>query len=253
MKGDFKMTREENTAKLAQLRSDAEALVKEYNEAIQNGKYEDATKADTKLTDTVNEYTATVRDMCFEDCKNTENPMLTAVTTLMFVTIGVKDEQKGDDKVPVRSIVDKERQIDLLKLDKYCGGIGANKNWVHIAQKMNFLLTAQKCVDLGIDPKSINDSYSMSEIAREFDMGKKPTSKTNLLKTLQTVITAMLGEGYKATSHDVNFLMSVYSKKSRTALTVTCANHRYFRGYLAEVCHRIVTGKVYDVEYKKKS
>ena len=49
------MTREENTAKLAQLRSDAEALVKEYNEAIQNGKYEDATKADTKLTDTVNE------------------------------------------------------------------------------------------------------------------------------------------------------------------------------------------------------
>ena len=177
------MTREENTAKLAQLRSDAEALVKEYNEAIQNGKYEDATKADTKLTDTVNEYTATVRDMCFEDCKNTENPMLTAVTTLMFVTIGVKDEQKGDDKVPVRSIVDKERQIDLLKLHKYCGSIGANENWSHIAQKMNFLLTAQKCVDLGVDPKSVNDSYSMSEIAREFDMGKNPTSKTNLLKT----------------------------------------------------------------------
>ena len=103
----------------------------------------------------------------------------------MFVTIGVKDEQKGDDKVPVRSIVDKERQIDLLKLHKYCGSIGANENWSHIAQKMNFLLTAQKCVDLGVDPKSVNDSYSMSEIAREFDMGKNPTSKTNLLKTLQ--------------------------------------------------------------------
>ena len=89
---------------------------------------------------------------------------------------------------------------------------------------MNFLLTAQKAVDLGIDPKAVNDSYAMSEIAREFDMGKNPTSKTNLLKTLQTVITAMLGEQYKATSHDVNFLMSVYSKKNRKALTVTCAN-----------------------------
>lgn len=33
------MTREENIAKLAQLRSDAEALVKDYNDAIQNGKY----------------------------------------------------------------------------------------------------------------------------------------------------------------------------------------------------------------------
>ena len=151
------MTREENIAKLAQLRSDAEAL---------------------------------------EDCKNTDNPMLTAVTTLSYVTIGVKDEQKGDDKVPVRAIVDKERQIDLLKLHKYCGKIGANENWAHIAQKMNFLLTAQKAVDLGIDPKAVNDSYAMSEIAREFDMGKNPVSKTNLLKTLQTVITAMLGEQY---------------------------------------------------------
>ena len=87
------MTREENIAKLAQLRSDAEALVKDYNDAIQNGKYEDATKAEKAMTEKVNEYTATVRDMCFEDCKNTDNPMLTAVTTLSYVTIGVKDEQ----------------------------------------------------------------------------------------------------------------------------------------------------------------
>ena len=246
------MTREENIAKLAQLRSDAEALVKDYNDAIQNGKCEDATKAEKAMTEKVNEYTATVRDMCFEDCKNTDNPMLTAVTTLSYVTIGVKDEQKGDDKVPVRAIVDKERQIDLLKLHKYCGKIGANENWAHIAQKMNFLLTAQKAVDLGINPKAVNDSYAMSEIAREFDMGKNPVSKTNLLKTLQTVITAMLGEQYKATSHDVNFLMSVYSKKNRKALTVTCSNHRYFRNYLAEVCHRIVTGKSYELDYRTK-
>lgn len=246
------MTREENTAKLATLRSEAEALVKEYNEAIQTGKFEEASKVDAKLTEKVNEYTATVRDMCFEDCKNTANPMLTAVTTLSYVTIGTKDEQKGDDKVPVRSIVDKERPIDLFKLDKYCGGIGADKNWLHIAQKMNLLLTAQKATDLGLDPKAVHDSYAMSEIAREFDMGKNPTSKTNLLRTLQTVITAMLGEGYKATSHDVNFLMSVYSKKNRKALTVTCANHRYFRNYMAEICHRIVTGKAYELDYKTK-
>ena len=242
------MTREENIAKLAQLRSEAEALVKDYNEAIQNGKFEDATKAESSATEKINEYTSVVRDMCFEDCKNTENPMLTAVQTLSYVTIGVKDEQKGDDKVPVRSIVDKERQIDLLKLHKYCGSIGADENWMHIAQKMNFLLTAQKAVDLGLNPQTVNDSYAMSEIARQFDMGKNPTSKTNL----QTVVSAMLGDGYKATSHDVNFLMSVYSKKNRKALTVTCANHRYFRNYLAEVCHRIVTGKAYELDYKTK-
>ena len=190
--------------------------------------------------------------MCFEDCKASGDPMLAAVTTLSYVTIGVKDEQKGDDKVPVRTIVDKERQIDLFKLHKFCGTIGADENWLHAAQKMNLLLTAQKAKDLGLDPKAVNDSYAMSEIAREFDMGKNPTSKTNLLRTLQVVITAMLGEGYKATSHDVNFLMSVYSRKNRKALTVTCANHRYFRNYLAEICHRIVTGKTYELDYKTK-
>ena len=245
------MTREENIAKLAQLRSDAEALVKDYNDAIQNGKYEDATKAEKAMTEKVNEYTATVRDMCFEDCKNTDNPMLTAVTTLSYVTIGVKDEQKGDDKVPVRAIVDKERQIDLLKLSTYESDEEIKP--VFVSRMPNHKVTgAAHAVDLGINPKAVNDSYAMSEIAREFDMGKNPVSKTNLLKTLQTVITAMLGEQYKATSHDVNFLMSVYSKKNRKALTVTCSNHRYFRNYLAEVCHRIVTGKSYELDYRTK-
>jgi len=47
--------------------------------------------------------------------------------------------------------------------------------------------------------------------------------------------------------------MSIYSKKSRKALTVTCANHRYFVNYLAEICHRIVTpGATYEVEFKAK-
>ena len=246
------MTREENIAKLAQLRSESEELVKTYNDAIQTGKFEEATKADNAMTQKINEYTSIVREMCFEDCKKTDDPMLTAVTLLSYQTIGVKDEQKGDDKVPVRSIVDKEKQIDLLKLHKFCGSIGKNENWSHIIMKLNFLMTAQTCIDLGVDMKKVNDSYSMSEIAKAFDMGKNPTSKTNMLKTLQTCVDAMIGNEYKATSHDVNFLLKVYAKKSRKALTVTCANHKYLRNYLAEICHRIVTKGTYEAEFKTK-
>ena len=171
---------------------------------------------------------------------------------LSFITIATKDEKKGDDMIPVRSPVEKEKQIDLEKLHKYCGKIGSDENWSHVAQKLNMLLTAQKAVDLGLDPKKINDSYAMSEIARSFEMGKTPTSKTNILKTMQMVIDAMIGEAYKVTSHDVNYVMSVYSKKNRAALTVTCANHKFFRNYMAEVCHRIVTGKKYEVDFKAK-
>lgn len=244
------MTREENIAKMAELRSEVEALTVAYNDAIQNGKFEDATKADAATADKINEYTSIARGICFDDCKATEDPMLTAVTKLTYMTICVKDEKQGEDKIPTRKVDDREKPIDLLKLDKHCGGIGAEKNWAHTAMKMNFLMTAQKCIDLGIDPQAVNDSYSMSAIAKQIDMGKTPTSKTNMLKTLQTVVSAMIGEGYKATSHDVNYLVSIYAKKNRTALSVTCANHKYFRQYMAEICHRIVTDKAYSVEFK---
>ena len=249
------ISHDEAVKKLTVLRTEVEALVSSYNEAYQAGKFEEAMKASKAIDEKVNEYTSVAREDCFEMCKNSPDPMITAVTTLSFITIGTKDEQKGDDAIPVRIIVEKERQIDLFKLYKYCEkdggkGIGADPKWLYMAEQLNCLLTAQKAQDLGLDPKAVNDSFAMSNIAREISLGKSPTSKTNLLNTLQTIITAMLGEGYKAVSHDVNFLMSVYSRKNRKALTVTTANHKALRGYLAEICHRIVTGKKYAVDYK---
>ena len=246
------LSHDEAVKKLNGLRTEVEGLVSSYNEAYQAGKFEEAMRLSKAIEEKVNEYTSVARDDTFEACKNSADPMLTAVTLLSFVTIGVKDEQKGDDAIPVRIVVDKERQIDLFKLYKYCGekGIGADPKWLYMAEQLNMLLTAQKAQDLGLDPKVVNDSFAMSNIAREIDLGKSPTSKTNILKTLQGIITAMLGEGYKATSHDVNFLMSTYSKKNRKALTVTTANHKTLRGLLAEICHRIVTDKQYAVDYK---
>lgn len=244
------LSHDEAVKKMNGLRTEVEGLVSSYNEAYQAGKFEEAMKLSKTIEEKVNEYTSVVRDDCFEACKNSADPMLTAVTMLSFVTIGVKDEQKGDDAIPVRIVVDKERAIDLFKLYKYCGEIGADPKWLYMAEQLNMLLTAQKAKDLGLDPKAVNDSFAMSNIAREISLGKNPTSNTNLLNTLQGIITAMLGEGRKATSHDVQFLMSVYSRKNRKALTVTTANHKALRGYLAEICHRIVTGKKYAVDYK---
>lgn len=246
------MTRAEKENKLKELRASVEENVRAYNEAVQGGKFDDVSKLDTEITDSVNEYTSIVRDMCFEDCAASDDPMMAAVTALSFMTIGVKDTKKGDERIPVREVIDKERQIDLLKLHKYVnGGIGHNKEWNVMIEKFNLLMTCQKAKDLGIDPKGINDSYAMSEIAKDYDLGKNPASKTNLLKTLTTIVQAMVGEEYKPVSHDVNFLLSVYSRKSRKALTVTCANHKYLRGYVMEICHRIVTGKTYEVDYRR--
>lgn len=246
------MTRAEKEAKLKELKATVDEKVKAYNEAMQDGKFDEVSKLDTEITDTVNEYTSIVRDMCFEDCAASDDPMMAAVTALSFMTIGVKDTKKGDKKLPVREVIERERQIDLLKLHKFVdGGIGHNTEWVYMIEKFNLLMTCQKAKDLGVDPTAINDSYAMSEIAKGYDLGKNPASKTNLLKTLTAIVQAMVGEEYKPVSHDVNFLLSVYSRKSRKALTVTCANHKYMRGYIMEICHRIVTGKTYEVDYKR--
>ena len=251
----------------AELREKAEALTEVYNNAVQSGNFNPVMEYPSEAADgginvvlvrdvieqAINEHTSIARDECFTALKATDDPMLAAVKQLTFPTIRIVDKKVGEEtKIPVSSIEDSEKAIDLLKLHKAVeGGIGQNKQWAVMVEKFNFLMTAQKAVDLGIDPKAIHDSYAMSDIARQIDMGKTPTSKTNLLKTLQAIVTAMVGDEYKATSHDVNFLMSVYSRKNRKALTVTCANHKYMRQYLMEICHRIVEGKTYAVDYKQ--
>ena len=251
----------------AELREKAEALTEVYNNEVQSGNFNPMMEYPSETTDgatvtvpvrevieqSVNEHTFIAREECFNALKATNDPMLEAVKQLTFPTIRIVDKKVGEEaKIPVSSIENSEKAIDLLKLHKAVkGGIGKDAKWPAMIEKLNFLMTAQKAVDLGINPKAINDSYAMSDIAKQIDLGKTPTSKTNLLKTVQSIVTAMIGEEYKAVSHDVNFLMSVYSRKNRKALTVTCANHKYMRQYLMEICHRIVEGKSYDVDYKK--
>ena len=271
------MTRAEKIAELAVLRERAENLVMQYNEGIQNGDPNPTMETDeigkdgkptgkkvvdyigTVLEQTINEHTAIARGICFDDCRAADDPMLEAIKRLTFTTIGVKVSKKGDEKITVSEIVEKEKAIDLLKLHKSVkGGIGKDPKWNGLVERMNFYMTARQAKRLLKQKehlttvlKEINDSYAMCEIARNIDMGKDPTSNTKLLATLQSVITAMVGEEYKATSHDVNYITDLYATKGKKALSVNCANHRYFRGYIAAVCHSIVTGEDYDVAFKK--
>ena len=246
------MAEEKKVMTKEELRKNAEELCKVYNDLVQSGSFEESMKVDEEMEQVVNEYTSLARKECFEAIKATENPMIEAVKLLTFQTIRARDTKQGEEKVPVRVIEDIDRPIDLLKLHKETdGGIGADKNWAYKVEKLNFLLTAQKAKDLGINPKEVNDSFAMTDIAKQIDMGKTPTSKTNILKTLNVVIQAMIGEEYKAVSHDVNVLMSIFSRKNRAALTVSCANHKYMRQYCAEICHRIVMDESYKIDFRK--
>ena len=250
------MTREERVQVRDDIRAKAEELAGKLNQfeiAVSKGEainVSEMSKTAADLKDKVGEYDAAAKALCYEDCHLTGDALLEAVRVRQYASITIKDTQ--EEGCPIEHHVEtRMKDIDLLDMNKRLGGVGLEQNWPHIAQKMNFLLTVDRAKGLGIDPKGISDSYTMSEIAKEFDMGKNPVSNTNMLKTMQTLIAAMLGEDYKPKSHDVVFLKSVYAKKGKKALSVQCADHRRFVGYIADVCHHIVTGAPYEVESRE--
>lgn len=260
------------------LKNRAEILALIYNNAVQGGDYAPSIEiidesGEVKnvlvrevMEATVNNYTHMARNECFETLRTTEDPMLEAIKLLEYSTIRITDKKIDAElstgetvKLPVTSIDDTSKYIDLKRLQEYVHkkdgiSIGKNSNWSHMIEKLNFLMTARVCKELKTDPKELNSSYAMSDIAKQLDIGQNVTSNTNLLKSLQKVVNAMIGEEYHALSHDVNFLNRVYSRKSRKALSVVCANHRYMTQYIMEICHRIVMGEVgYSTEFKKKT
>lgn len=243
----------ELNTKLAELNAAAEALCIEYNEAKHDEKMSEMNKAAEKLDEIVSDYAKHASMKCTLECMAAEDgPMMEAVRRLTYPVIKAKETKDEVTTIEVMRVVTQDKPIDLAKLHKSCNGIGVDKDWIYAVEKFNMLMTARKCEELGIDPTSVNDSFAMSRIAKQYDLGKNPASKTNILKTMQSIVTMMIGDQYKPVSHDVNYILSIYAKKSnRKALTVSCANHKYMRQYMAEICHRLVTGGHYECEYKK--
>ena len=270
------MTREEHIQKQEMLLASIRSDVKDYNEAYSDKDLDAMREADTKIGKAVDEYNSIAQMLCFDACAKATDPMKAAILTLHFPVIGVKDIVEGDEiKVSKRVIVGdpnedgdpKYKQIDLLKLDKYVKdreghGIGADTNWKYKVERLNMLFALDCAVEIGKGQEFIDEMsecYAVKAASRDIDFSVKnpkagtPISNTGLLKAVKEVVTAMIGEefGNKVLTHDVRFLKIASAKKSRKELAVQCANHRYMRAYVMEVCNRIMTDGVYDVEYKR--
>lgn len=257
-------------AELATLQEAVETLVKEYNEAVLNNDFTAMNKADVAMKEKINEHSSLSMDICFENCKNSSEDakerMVYAIKMLNFQILAVKDEKKGDEKTPIRVIVEKEKAIDILKLDKYCGGIGFEPDWNEKLKKFNLMMIAWQCSEIGIDPCKAVDSINMANLATELkfsttraanaksakDEKKSLVSNSSLLRALRDVTYAMAEEKNGVISTDVNYIKAIFAKKGRKALTLQLANDRSVRGFVAEVCHRVILDKEYEVEVKSK-
>ncbi len=261
---------------LPELRAEAEALSARWNDEYQSEKFAESIKTREELDNVVGDYLNTARNECFAACAKADNPMIAAVTLLTFDAIKVKEDKPKPDgpKFPTLSITECTKPIDLIRFDAYCRknghpkGIGVADDWIYVSQKFNMLMTASAVLDLR-EPddsrkpadilKSVNDSMAMHSIAREIDLGECPTSNTAKTKLMAKVIAAMIGEGdnsdgkksYKVVTPDIKFFEKAFTRKSKKALTVTTANHKQVVDILANICHKLVCGKVYDADFKK--
>lgn len=231
---------------------EVKAMAEAFLEKADNAELaQDKANNEAAIEQCINRYKFLSKTACYAEAKASGDPMSYACTRFFYPVIRLKETRDKDSGIIIRSIIDAESPIDLGDIHKKLGGIGHDTNWIYTAEKFNFYMTARVAKDL--NAKLNMDAYQMNKISHERELGVDPCSNSQLLKTLQTIVTEMLGEEYKATSHDVKYIIYVYAKDNRkTKNGVSVANHKTFRGFLQKVCWRILTGSDhYDVESKE--
>lgn len=245
------------------LKARADILCKIYNAEVHDGNFAPYVEIKTDkglepvlvrdyMVETVNEYTAVARLECFNALKATSDPMLEAVRQYEFETIYIADKKEGEQnaKIPVTHIEYTTKPIDLEKLGKHCGGIGKDKNWMHYIAQFNALVTAAAGGKLGYKPEEIYDSFYMREIARKIKLGEIPTSDEAVLNLMNQVITAMIGNEYKAEITLSNYLIMGHTKAGKKKLTIACAKPAMMVNLMSNICHSVVTGNKPELLYK---
>ena len=243
---------------LEDIRKDIESNIKLYNAALKENNFTKMTAAETALKKSEQDYIEQKQNEIFSECKKTGNPVLEAAKIYKFNYVSHKVE-RIDGRITGFSLVeDKTRQLDLVKLCKYCE---ISHLWEYKVEKMNSLLCMRAAKELGMsdsEVKQIDGLFYMQEYARKEEMGAVPTSNSQLVKLLQLVLDAILfEEGDKAgmnkwrcNAHDIAYLLMCYTKRGKQELTVTVAKNNVVIGLVMDVLHRIVTNSVYGIDYR---
>lgn len=241
-------------------RRDLDEAIKAYNHAVRMKNVDEMNKHNKACVDAKTLFNDNARTLFYAECCNASDPLLEVVKVHSYSGISFRDKKEKDSDLVTREVTEPEYYVQLAAFKKYAESalghsVGANDKWLFMIEKFTQLITFYAAQEIGIDPKMIADTYTIHQIAREIELGKTPTSKTQIQKQLQEVVTAMLGEGdgelnFKVTTHDAAFIRLLFAKKSRRALTVAASSAKEMTALVAQVCHRIATGEDYRIEYR---
>lgn len=232
-----------------------DVALKNANDAIAKKDANAYNEAMLALANAEDEYTKLSANAMYDEYASKENPIVEIVKAYAYKTVGHKEKRNKDDNDRVVSVdpVERERQIDLLA---FCKRAKLDTDWQYVASKCNQLMCLRAATQLGVDNvKDIAKSYFLQDKAKQIEMGKTPTSNTQVCKLLQSVIDEILpndnpdGKTYKCNNYDVAYLDDLYGKKSgKQRITVRVSNDSFFRRILVDICYRLVTNSKYGID-----
>lgn len=251
------------TENMANFRAEAEKLCQKYNGLdLSTAKKDEVDIILTDLNKAVDGYNNNSWTKMLLEVKTADDPMKDAVLKFSYDVIKVADKNVGEKDNPVirKEISDSSKIINLKKVhDHIQNGIGHDAKWYQLLEKFNMLMTIRVATD--VKAKDAKDSKAIAKmIAETFDISAESKdmpltpdviSNNKMIQAVQLVVTAMIGEGYKATSHDVKFIEWRYGKKSRNRLSVACSTTGELMETMTHVCNKLLTDGTYEAEYKK--
>ena len=231
----------------AQLLKDYEAKIAQVNQACAKGTNADVESKLQELINIEKEFRSIRESEVFAGLSDTHQ----AIELHHFETISHK---KTTDEGRMTGVEKANRTVQI-DLKKFCEVKGFSLDWFYELQALNKRLTLRVAEGIGVsaaEMKRIDDSYNMDKLASEIQLGKTPTSDTQVVKHMQRVMDLLSpGEG-KVNGHDLGYVMACYTKRNnRAALRVQCSKHTLLMSLMGDVFYRIATKGVYGVDYKR--
>lgn len=257
------ITKTESQKNMEKFRTQANDLCKKYNNLdIKKTTKDEIDKILADLNKAVDNYNENAWCQMLSEIKESDDKMKAAVEKFSYEVIRIKDNNVGTKEEPVinKSIDDASKIIDLKKVhDHVPNGMGNNTKWYSFIEKFNLLMTirvsadisAKDAADIKAMTKVIIQTFDIPADSKDVALTADVISTNKMIAATQLVVDAMLGEGYKVTSHDTKFIEWRYGKKSRNKCCVACSTTRELVEIMLHVCNKLVTGGKYEAEYRK--
>ena len=246
----------------AEIKLDAETILRDLNIALnEDAPFSDITAKRDELRKTIALFNKQARLETFKLLRAKANPMMAAIEEMVYATMTLKEDKDKDSGLTIAYRLEAgQAYIDLLDFEKFCDGkqIASNTAWKYMIEKLNFRLALRIAKEIGDDPRIVEKRYHITSEAMGIDLADNPTSNTKLLKALQGIVDAILYEDndgknkYRATSHDVQFLLNTLTGAGKEAHGVRYANVSTARNLVMRIMNRIITDSTYRLEYKSK-